>query len=176
MPCYQVNLISMDLKVSNPDLMLKALKSIGYQNVEHNKRENIIYFEKGNINLEKGVLTARTTFMGNVIKKAYSTQVIEDIAKKKKWLLKKQENGKIIAKKTLKQKRGKTVMADQIEFEILDDGTISIKTDSISGVNHLSADQFLEEIETLLGTKRKTTKLKPKHMHTIRTQKTGHKH
>ena len=67
-------------------------------------------------------------------------------------------------------------MADQIEFEILDDGTISIKTDDISGINHLSAEQFLTDIENLLGTKRKTTKLKPKHTHNIRYQQTGHKH
>ncbi len=67
-------------------------------------------------------------------------------------------------------------MADEIEFKILDDGTISIKTDSISGVNHLSAEQLLEEIETLLGTKRRTTKLKSRQMHNIRQQHTGHKH
>ena len=92
MPCYQVNLISMNLQVSNPDLMISALKSLGYQNVNHNKRDNVIYFDKGNLDLIEGVLTTRTQDMGNQIKKAYSTQAIEHIAKKKKWLLKKQGN------------------------------------------------------------------------------------
>jgi len=67
-------------------------------------------------------------------------------------------------------------MADQIEFEILEDGTISIKTDSISGVNHLSAEQFLSEVEELLGGERKTTKLKNKNVHVHRKQHTGHGH
>lgn len=40
---------------------------------------------------------------------------------------------------------------DEIKVEILEDGTISCKTEEISQVNHLSADQLLEEIETLIG-------------------------
>ena len=40
---------------------------------------------------------------------------------------------------------------DKIEIEILEDGTIKITTDNISPANHLSADQFLREIERLAG-------------------------
>jgi hypothetical protein len=40
---------------------------------------------------------------------------------------------------------------DSIPFEILEDGTISIKTDRISGTNHLSADELLEGLAELVG-------------------------
>ena len=42
---------------------------------------------------------------------------------------------------------------DTIDIEILEDGTISIKTSEISEANHVSADILLDEIETLAGGK-----------------------
>lgn len=54
---------------------------------------------------------------------------------------------------------------DKIQIEILDDGTISIKTDSISKTNHISADQLLEDIEDYAGGKMQTTHLKKGHVH-----------
>jgi hypothetical protein len=53
-------------------------------------------------------------------------------------------------------------MADQIKITILEDGTISIETDAISGTNHMSADQLLKEVEKLSGGTR-TTKHKDGH-------------
>ena len=55
-------------------------------------------------------------------------------------------------------------MADKMKIEILEDGTISVKTDAVSGKNHHSADEFLNMIETL-GGKRTTEKLSKKHKH-----------
>lgn len=40
---------------------------------------------------------------------------------------------------------------DNIDIEILEDGTISIKTSEISEANHISADLLLDEIEELAG-------------------------
>jgi hypothetical protein len=40
---------------------------------------------------------------------------------------------------------------DMVNFEILEDGTISIKTDRISGTNHIAADQLLAELAKLAG-------------------------
>ena len=51
-------------------------------------------------------------------------------------------------------------MPDDIFVEILEDGTISIKTSDISETNHLSADQLIEEIEELIGGKRVEKPLK----------------
>ncbi len=54
------------------------------------------------------------------------------------------------------------MQSDKIQYEILEDGTISIVTDEVSGVNHRSADELLKELfETVGGevTSRKRTKL-----------------
>ena len=45
---------------------------------------------------------------------------------------------------------------DIIDIEILEDGVISAKTDDISGTNHMSADELLNELEKCLGGKRET--------------------
>lgn len=40
---------------------------------------------------------------------------------------------------------------DNIQFEILEDGTVSITTDQISGPNHHSADDLLKQLGDVLG-------------------------
>lgn len=40
---------------------------------------------------------------------------------------------------------------DSIQFSILEDGTISIKTDRISGTNHMSADDLLADLAQVMG-------------------------
>ena len=42
-------------------------------------------------------------------------------------------------------------MADNIICDILEDGTISISTESISDENHAAADQALDAINELMG-------------------------
>lgn len=49
---------------------------------------------------------------------------------------------------------------DIIDLEILDDGTISVKTSSISQQNHISADELLDEITSAAGGSRKTEQRK----------------
>lgn len=49
---------------------------------------------------------------------------------------------------------------DQMKIEILDDETFSIETGTISEKNHCSAEEFLEMIEELAGSPRKTTQRK----------------
>lgn len=55
-------------------------------------------------------------------------------------------------------------MVDTINIEILEDGTISVNTEGISEQQHMSADQFLNDLTELSGGKRTTT------------QKAGHDH
>lgn len=50
-------------------------------------------------------------------------------------------------------------MADTFEIIIEEDGTISLKTDAISPVNHKSADEFLKHLNELVGGEVKTAKL-----------------
>ena len=54
---------------------------------------------------------------------------------------------------------------DSIEYEILEDGTISIKTSAISEKNHASADELIEEIEQEMGSTRRTEHLEHAHKH-----------
>lgn len=46
---------------------------------------------------------------------------------------------------------------DMMDVEILEDGTISVKTKEISEKNHVSADALLDMIEELSGGQRKST-------------------
>lgn len=38
-----------------------------------------------------------------------------------------------------------------IDFEILEDGTVTITTGDLSGPNHLAADELLDQLNNLLG-------------------------
>jgi hypothetical protein len=42
-------------------------------------------------------------------------------------------------------------MPTDIIMEILEDGTVSVKTSDVAEQHHLSADQLLEELDDLLG-------------------------
>jgi hypothetical protein len=66
-------------------------------------------------------------------------------------------------------------MPDQMKIEILEDGTISVTTDKISGTNHVSADQFLNEVAKMAGGKRETVKRKERYSHT-HSHADGHAH
>lgn len=69
---------------------------------------------------------------------------------------------------------------DIIKFEILEDGTISIQTDDLSGPNHVSADQLLKAIANLAGGQVVKKKRWDKHQHVHRhghvDQGHGHSH
>lgn len=55
--------------------------------------------------------------------------------------------------------------SDTIKFEILEDGTISLTTDQVSGPNHVSADQLLRELAELVGGEVKISKRNKFHVH-----------
>ena len=40
---------------------------------------------------------------------------------------------------------------DTLKFEILEDGTVTVKTSEISDGNHMSADALMAEFEALMG-------------------------
>ena len=68
-------------------------------------------------------------------------------------------------------------MADTINFEILDDGTVSIETEGISGANHVSADELLKELEEVLGgTPKVKQKEKKSNAHIMNRKKMFHTH
>lgn len=69
-------------------------------------------------------------------------------------------------------------MADVMEIEVLEDGTVSVTTDKISGTNHYSADELLKELGDLMGGDRKTTKRKEGvgHVHRVNGRTVYHSH
>jgi len=66
---------------------------------------------------------------------------------------------------------------DEVRFEILEDGTISTETDQISGQNHQSADQLMDELVEMTGGPVSITKRKGgKRHHHHHTHGHDHKH
>jgi hypothetical protein len=56
-------------------------------------------------------------------------------------------------------------MNDTIQWEILQDGTVTITTDAISGPNHQSADEMLKHLAELLGGDVSIQKRRKGHVH-----------
>ena len=56
-------------------------------------------------------------------------------------------------------------MADKMNIEILEDGTISVKTDGVSKTNHQSADEFLADVKKFAGGDTETQKKRQGHVH-----------
>ena len=56
-------------------------------------------------------------------------------------------------------------MPDTFKVAILEDGQIVFTTDGISQRNHASADEFLNEVEVLLGGQRVVEKRKQRYAH-----------
>jgi len=97
MPCYEVRTVSVEFKVGNIDLLKKALEKAGFKRIEWT--ENNVRFENDksifNINFFDNKISSRyvdtkeLVNLSNQIKRAYSEQVIDEIAKRQKWMKKK---------------------------------------------------------------------------------------
>jgi hypothetical protein len=98
MPCYEVRTVSVEFKVENIDLLKRALENIGWYVRGENKRSIAIKrkdeyafpvaidFERGSISstMEQSALFK----FSNQLKRAYSEQVIDEVAKRQKWIKK----------------------------------------------------------------------------------------
>ena len=107
MPCYQVRTVSVAFKIGNIDLLKKAIEKMEgtylgnneeflnfrtndgrYVNINF-KKETISSFGS-NLNFtEKGLAT-----FSNSIKRAYSEVVINEVAKRQKWMQRKMGEGR----------------------------------------------------------------------------------
>lgn len=65
---------------------------------------------------------------------------------------------------------------DEIEIEILEDGTIKISTDKISDANHVNAEQFIRAIAEELGADVTTTRKRTGHTHHHHSHTHKHSH
>jgi organic radical activating enzyme len=99
MPCYEVRTVSVEFKVSNIDLLKKALEKAGF-NIAKASQITLQVRREGEINsiiidLEQSKILSRSfdekelSTISNQIKRAYSEQVIDEVAKRQKWMKKK---------------------------------------------------------------------------------------
>jgi hypothetical protein len=68
------------------------------------------------------------------------------------------------------------IIMDKINIEILEDGQLKITTDSISAVNHCSADELLRVIFDLMGGTTTKTKTRQGHTHVVNGTTIKHSH
>jgi len=65
---------------------------------------------------------------------------------------------------------------DIMKWKILDDGTISIETDAVSGENHLSAEQLIEQLADMVGGDHKVEHKHGHDLHHAHSHEHGHGH
>lgn len=89
MPCWEVNLITVEFKAKNIDYLTAALKEL---NINFYQNKNIIRFGSTSINLDNQTIETNDINLSNQIKRKYSEIVIKEVAKKKKWIMKMNQN------------------------------------------------------------------------------------
>jgi len=97
MPCYQMQLMSVEFKAKYVDFLKQALDELGYRyeviagdtviKVEH--RYNAIWIDLAKSEIE---FNRTSAVVVNRIRREYSRQVLQEVAKKKRWVVKKKQN------------------------------------------------------------------------------------
>ena len=88
MPCYEVNLISVEFKAANEDLLKKAAESLGYTFEKMLRSGTIIlhgYRSIEAITIANGQAIGQSQDAINALKRAYSLETIKQAAKVKGW-------------------------------------------------------------------------------------------
>lgn len=104
MPCYEVRIVAVQFKIGNIKLLEEALEREGCR--IHNQSESFITFSdkagtRYTINFDQSSITKsgsqtvtekQLSSFANSIKRSYSAVVIDEVARRKKWM--KKEMGK----------------------------------------------------------------------------------
>jgi len=100
MPCYQVNLVSVQFQAKSIPLLEAALRELqwGYT---LNADTQVLYTRGMTINLatEKATLDRYDQDLLNQLKVAYSTEVVKAVASKRKWVLKRRAKQQLQARR-----------------------------------------------------------------------------
>ena len=101
MPCWTVVMTEVEFKIENLDLLKKAVEKAGYAiSGTSNMQKDISLFQSStgkriNINLATGKMSSahynekELIKISHSLKRTYSEQVIDEVAKKQKWFKKK---------------------------------------------------------------------------------------
>ena len=100
MPCYEVRTVQVEFKARNREALQEALESNG---IDHwwNTSWTKVYGKEWEIDLEKQtaqVTEGKEVYL-NRVRRAYSETVIAEVARKKKWIVKKLAAGKMQLKR-----------------------------------------------------------------------------
>ena len=96
MPCYQVRTIEVSFKIGNINFLKKALEKAKC-NLVNEKKDSITFIDRYrnriSINFDSGKMIApmdgkQLSELSNQIKRAYSEVVIDELAKRNKWIKK----------------------------------------------------------------------------------------
>ena len=92
MPCYEINLMTVEFKAKYKEILILALKKLGYEPSELNKK---VYAANFTFDLQNQKVSFPKGFTNpmNEIKRKYSEIVLEQVAKKRRWVLKRQSEG-----------------------------------------------------------------------------------
>ena len=99
MPCYEIRTVSVEFKVANFKLLKQALEENGYvvagmseieKNVSVRDNQNrLIKFDLANSKVSSQYFDEKElATLSNQIKRAYSKTVIDELARKNKWIKK----------------------------------------------------------------------------------------
>jgi hypothetical protein len=96
MPCYQIRNVSVEFRVENIDLLKRALEKAGWPVVRETSEAIQFrdrYSNPVTINLSTGKMTAsvdekQLSEICNFVKRRYSEVVIDEVAKRQKWIKK----------------------------------------------------------------------------------------
>ncbi len=101
MPCYEVNLISVDLKVADHDMLLDAIKALGLKyRVIGDSIE--VDTPAGQLTISNGTAQFSNSSVQqwvNKIKQAYSFKTVEKVSKKYKFTLTTKGENKIVLRR-----------------------------------------------------------------------------
>lgn len=104
MPCWEVNVYTLEFKAENIDLLKEALESLGYNYEIWESRGEMLCSLRGGIelNLTRGQATVSDYNRSKLtrIRQEYSWKAIEKATKKKKWFLKKKAQNKAIIRRS----------------------------------------------------------------------------
>lgn len=99
MPCWEINTVTVEFRAKNSETLIKALKNLDYAVSRRNQavvafRGTEILFDL-KANKIKYSETATSNSEINAIKREYSRLIVEEVAKRKRWLVKQQANGNL---------------------------------------------------------------------------------
>lgn len=100
MPCYTINLVSIELKQENINLVMETLQQMGLNPIL-NASKNFISTTIGNFDFTSKQIRVNRRYTGKVnqFKVNYSKNALKLAAKKNKWILKERSNNKYVAVK-----------------------------------------------------------------------------